>query len=408
MCRRKDVRSWLVSPLSLKLRASLTTDISSRWPSRAAPDAYDAIVRRYYGFVRLKASSYFLAGGDSRGSDPGGPGRPLQGGARLPHRPRVELPQLRGALHHAPDHHRGEDRDPQQAHAAQPATCRSRPRPAGGVGDSEPTLDEMLPGPTAHDPVNQVISSEELRALVACLSTVLSELESRVLGALPRRPLLRGDRRARWGATARRSTTRCSASSARWPPTSTRAPSRPEPRGRPGVGSLPAMSTITVIIIVGVLLVIVLAIGGMIVVARRREAGEAGFEASLEEVNRQLAAAHAQDKGWEPAACSAAARRAFADQRAGRRGPRGVAHRCHRPSGHGRGPCRVPLRDRRGHLPPHARPGRAANGPSWAWSEPRPRRKSRGRCSGSYGGHRGSGRASGARPGSVRPSLTPL
>jgi len=29
------------------------------------PTAYDRIVRRYYGFVRLKASSYFLAGGDS-------------------------------------------------------------------------------------------------------------------------------------------------------------------------------------------------------------------------------------------------------------------------------------------------------------------------------------------------------
>ena len=28
-------------------------------------DAYDRLVRRYYGFVRLKASSYFLAGGDS-------------------------------------------------------------------------------------------------------------------------------------------------------------------------------------------------------------------------------------------------------------------------------------------------------------------------------------------------------
>ena len=39
----------------------------------------------------------------------------------------------------------------------------------------------MLPGSTVHDPVNQVISSEELRSLVACLSTVLSELESRVL-----------------------------------------------------------------------------------------------------------------------------------------------------------------------------------------------------------------------------------
>ena len=29
------------------------------------PDAYDRLVRRYYGFVRLKASSYFLVGGDS-------------------------------------------------------------------------------------------------------------------------------------------------------------------------------------------------------------------------------------------------------------------------------------------------------------------------------------------------------
>ena len=29
------------------------------------PTSYDRLVRRYYGFVRLKASSYFLAGGDS-------------------------------------------------------------------------------------------------------------------------------------------------------------------------------------------------------------------------------------------------------------------------------------------------------------------------------------------------------
>ncbi|MEA2276161.1 MAG: polymerase sporulation-specific sigma factor, partial [Solirubrobacteraceae bacterium] len=27
--------------------------------------SYDRLVRRYYGFVRLKASSYFLAGGDA-------------------------------------------------------------------------------------------------------------------------------------------------------------------------------------------------------------------------------------------------------------------------------------------------------------------------------------------------------
>ena len=32
-----------------------------------------------------------------------------------------------------------------------------------------------------HDPVNQVISSEELHSLVTCLSSVLSQLESSVL-----------------------------------------------------------------------------------------------------------------------------------------------------------------------------------------------------------------------------------
>jgi RNA polymerase sporulation-specific sigma factor len=39
----------------------------------------------------------------------------------------------------------------------------------------------MLPGSPVHDPINQVISSEELRALVSCISTSLSELEARVL-----------------------------------------------------------------------------------------------------------------------------------------------------------------------------------------------------------------------------------
>jgi len=53
--------------------------------------------------------------------------------------------------------------------------------PASSAGEGDPTLDELLPGPTAHDPVNQVIGSEELHSLVACLSSVLSELESSVL-----------------------------------------------------------------------------------------------------------------------------------------------------------------------------------------------------------------------------------
>ena len=37
----------------------------SRSPSGAAPTPTTRIVRRYRGFVRLKASSYFLLGGDS-------------------------------------------------------------------------------------------------------------------------------------------------------------------------------------------------------------------------------------------------------------------------------------------------------------------------------------------------------
>ena len=49
------------------------------------------------------------------------------------------------------------------------------------AADSDSTLDEILPGPTAADPVNQVIATEELASLVSCMSSVLSELESRVL-----------------------------------------------------------------------------------------------------------------------------------------------------------------------------------------------------------------------------------
>ena len=36
-------------------------------------------------------------------------------------------------------------------------------------------------GPAVRDPANQVIASEELESLVACLTSVLSELESNVL-----------------------------------------------------------------------------------------------------------------------------------------------------------------------------------------------------------------------------------
>jgi hypothetical protein len=76
------------------------------------------------------------------------------------------------------------------------------------------------------------------------------------------------------------------------------------------------MSTLDVIIVVAVALIVLLAVGGMLANARWRRGREGRLQTSLEEVNAQLAAAHAQDKGWEPGALSAAARRAFAGERA--------------------------------------------------------------------------------------------
>ncbi len=142
--------------------------------------AYDAIVRRYYGFVRLKASSYFLAGGDSEDLIQEGlvglykAVRDYRTDRESSFRNFAELCITRQIITAVKTASRNKH-TPLNRYVSFSAT------PAG-ASDSEATLDEILPGPTAHDPVNQAISSEELRALIACLSTVLSELESRVLG----------------------------------------------------------------------------------------------------------------------------------------------------------------------------------------------------------------------------------
>ena len=49
------------------------------------------------------------------------------------------------------------------------------------AGDGETTLEELLPGPISDDPVDRVIASEELQSLVSCLGHVLSDFESDVL-----------------------------------------------------------------------------------------------------------------------------------------------------------------------------------------------------------------------------------
>src|ERR671921_2429991 len=141
-------------------------------------DAYDRLVRRYSSFVRLKASSYFLIGGDSEDLI-------QEGLVGLYKASRDFRPDRESSFRNF-----AELCITRQIITAVKTATRNKHTPLNGYvsfsstpaasGDSEPTLDEVLPGPTAHDPVNQVISSEELRSLVACLSTVLSDLESRV------------------------------------------------------------------------------------------------------------------------------------------------------------------------------------------------------------------------------------
>jgi biopolymer transport protein ExbB/TolQ len=58
-----------------------------------------------------------------------------------------------------------------------------------------------------------------------------------------------------------------------------------------------------------------LAIGGAIARARQLSRSRPAFEASLEQVNRDLAAAAAQDRGWDRATLEDAARRIYAAER---------------------------------------------------------------------------------------------
>ena len=143
------------------------------------PTAYDRIVRRYYGFVRLKASSYFLTGGDADDLIQEGlvglykAVRDFRTDRESSFRNFAELCITRQIITAVKTATRNKH-TPLNQYVSFSAT------PASAM-DGEPTLEEIIPGPTVHDPVNQVISSEELRSLVGCLSTALSDLESRVL-----------------------------------------------------------------------------------------------------------------------------------------------------------------------------------------------------------------------------------
>ena len=143
------------------------------------PTAYDRIVRRYYGFVRLKASSYFLVGGDSDDLIQEGlvglykAVRDYRTDRESSFRNFAELCITRQMITAVKTATRNK-----HAPLNQYISFSSTPASAS---DGEPTLDEIIAGPSVNDPLSQVISTEELSSLVACLSSALSHLEARVL-----------------------------------------------------------------------------------------------------------------------------------------------------------------------------------------------------------------------------------
>ena len=141
--------------------------------------ALDALIRRYTSFVRLKASSYFIAGGE--GEDLIQEGliglykavRDFRADKETSFRSFAELCITRQII------------------TAIKAATRFKHQPLNayvsfsqspaGQDDGDCTLGDALPGPGVDDPAICVISTEELQSLVFTLGTGLSSLESDAL-----------------------------------------------------------------------------------------------------------------------------------------------------------------------------------------------------------------------------------
>lgn len=147
---------------------------------RGNQPALDALMLRYHQFVRLKASSYFLAGGDSEDLIQEGmlglykAVRDYREDRQASFRSFAELcitRQIITAIKTAT----------RQKHVPLNGYLSFSQTPGDAGDDSDCSLADVLPGPSTHDPVNQVISSEEVASLTNCLTRLLSNLEGRVL-----------------------------------------------------------------------------------------------------------------------------------------------------------------------------------------------------------------------------------
>jgi hypothetical protein len=74
------------------------------------------------------------------------------------------------------------------------------------------------------------------------------------------------------------------------------------------------MSALAVLILIVVVILAVLVAGGLVASARRARAQEPELHDRLEEADRHLAAAQAEDRGWERSTMETAVRQAFAER----------------------------------------------------------------------------------------------
>jgi RNA polymerase sporulation-specific sigma factor len=142
--------------------------------------ALDALMRRYAGFVRLKASSYFLAGGDADDLVQEGmiglykAVRDFRSDKETSFRSFAELCVTRQIITAIKTATRFK-------HSPLNTYVSFSHTPAGQDSDGECTLGDALPGPSVDDPSVCVISTQELQSLVFCLGSGLSSLESEAL-----------------------------------------------------------------------------------------------------------------------------------------------------------------------------------------------------------------------------------
>ena len=142
--------------------------------------AQQVLIERYRRFARAKGRGYFLVGGDSDDIEQEAliglykAIRDYQTDRQASFRAFAELCITRQIITAVKTATRNK-------HTPLNSYVSFSQSPAASGDEGEPTIADVLPGATVHDPVNQVISMEEVQSLVSCITSVLSELESRVL-----------------------------------------------------------------------------------------------------------------------------------------------------------------------------------------------------------------------------------